>query len=1063
VGFVAWMAGLIILHYALPGLRFETWALIGGSGVLAMLAGIVRNRPPHKLPWLVLALANLCALAGQLVAKVATHNSLTDISEPVGTALYFLEYPLYFLGLVLIIRAKGLGGDLRSTIDALIMTIGLGLLLVWLFLIHPHEIALGLSTPRKTLAIAYPVGDVIIVGVLARLLLAFRIKRGRVLQLLAIGTIGALLSDVSIGWTQIYGRVSWEIVFSLGWAVGYTAWGAATLHPDFARMSRVPPNKEPADRNQPKALSARIIALLVTALIPPIFLLVRTSMASRNVAEITAAAASAALSILVLSRLWDANISHERSLDRERALRMTGAALASATTIDGIGKIVGKAVGNLMGQRPNREALFAVRNDDELAVVSTASGDMPPSNEIATLAPHWLPRARLLKSAEPRLIPVARLGPREREAAIRAGFEGVLLCPLVLTNRPTGDPLIGLIAVCGEHKTLAGMSSALGILANQTALALERVLLSEEVVRQRGETLFRTLVQDALDVILVLGSDMTIKYASSSATRLYGDIQVKGANLHHLTADSEQIMTYTPFDPATSEEIYNGLFRITRHDGQRLLVEVRSTDLRHDETVQGWVLTIRDVTEQHQLEDQLKHQAFHDTLTGLPNRALFTDRAEHAIAVAQRNGTIAAVLFVDLDDFKVVNDTMGHAVGDELLAEVADRLRSVVRKADTAARFGGDEFALLIESLPDPGAVEGFADRVIAAFNGPFELSSGSVLAGATVGVATTADGSDVGELMQHADLALYAAKSEGKRRWHRYASALSAGINKRRELQEKLEDTIARSAFTLAYQPVVELASGAIDGFEALIRWPHPVRGTVPPSEFIELAEETGLIVPLGSWILKQAIRDMARWRGTDPDPQQPNIGVNVSARQFRDPGFVGGLRRCLDETGLVATAVVLELTESSLLRRDERITSDLAELKDLGVRLAIDDFGTGYSSLSYLRELPIDLLKIDKAFVDAITEPQGRKFAEIIIDFAQAMHMEVIAEGIETEEQRSALMEMGCRLGQGYLLAMPMEWRAAEVLLRSGRPLTREKSRRGAPWQLPLPGFRWLGDAGR
>jgi EAL domain-containing protein (putative c-di-GMP-specific phosphodiesterase class I) len=235
-------------------------------------------------------------------------------------------------------------------------------------------------------------------------------------------------------------------------------------------------------------------------------------------------------------------------------------------------------------------------------------------------------------------------------------------------------------------------------------------------------------------------------------------------------------------------------------------------------------------------------------------------------------------------------------------------------------------------------------------------------------------------------------------------------------------------------------------------------VRGTVPPSEFIELAEETGLIVPLGSWILKHAINDMARWRGTDPDPQQPNIAINVSARQFRDPGFVGGLRRCLHETGLASSAVVLELTESSLLRRDEKIHSDLAELKELGVQLAIDDFGTGYSSLSYLRELPIDVLKIDKAFVDAIIEPQGRKFAEIIIDFAQAIGVNVVAEGIETEEQRAALIEMGCRLGQGYLLAMPMEWRAAEVLLRSGRPLTRDESRRGAPWQLPLGS-----DAGR
>jgi len=1047
-GYVAYMAVVISLHYALPFARVETWAVIGFSGVLAMLAGIVYYRPPKKLPWLVLALANLCAIGGQLVAEIVTKLPLEDASAPAAAGLYLLNYPLSLLGLILIMRAKGLTGDLRSSVDALIMTIGLGLLLAWMFLIHPHHIPTH-SLSYKLLAIAYPVGDVIILGVLARLFTPGTV-RGNVARLLVVGAIGSLLAEAATGRSYIDGEVGWGRAFTAGWAVCYAAWGAAALHPNMIRLAGGPVRKD-SHPGEPKAASGRMLALLVTALIPPIFLVVRTFTGDRNIVERVAAATSALLFTLVLCRLWDVNLSHERSLNRERSLRMTGAALASATTKDGIGTIVCQAVQDLLGSRPKHAALFAVREDDQLAVVSTSSGEMAPSDEIARLVPGWLPRLHMRNAEEPRLLWVSDLGPEQKGAITRAGFESVLISPLRLTNRPSGEPVIGVLSVFGEHRILAEKGSALGILANQVALALERILLSEEVVQQKGEALFRTLVQDALDVILVLGSDMTIKYASSSATRLYGDIQIKGAKLHSLTADSEQVMTYTPFDPATSEEVYNGLFRITRHDGERLLVEVRSTDLRHDETVQGWVLTIRDVTEQHQLEDQLKHQAFHDTLTGLPNRALFSDRAEHAIAVAQRNGTTAAVLFVDLDDFKVVNDTMGHAVGDELLAGVAERLKSVVRKSDTAARFGGDEFALLIENLPDPEAVEGFAERVIDTFSELFEVSAGSVLATTTVGVSTTRDSSDVGELMQHADLALYAAKSEGKRRWHRYTPDLSAGINKRREMQEKLEETVSKSAFTLAYQPIVDLISGEITGFEALVRWPHPVRGTVPPSEFIELAEETGLIVPLGSWILSQAIHDMARWRGTDPDPSQPDICINVSARQFRDPGFVGGLRRCLHETGLVPSAVVLELTESSLLRRNDRVHSDLAELKELGVRLSIDDFGTGYSSLSYLRELPIDMLKIDKSFVDVITEPQGRKFAEIIISFARAVEVEVVAEGIETEEQRAALMEMGCRLGQGYLLAMPMEWRAAEVLLRSGRPLRREDSRHGAPWHLP------------
>ena len=724
----------------------------------------------------------------------------------------------------------------------------------------------------------------------------------------------------------------------------------------------------------------------------------------------------------------------DRSLDRESALELAGAALASASTIDGIGMMVTSAVRDIIGQRPGREALFAVLKDDELTVVATFPGELPPSSELGNLVPRWLPRLRLLKSARPKLIPEAGHGPEDKAAALRAGSEGLLLCPLLLTSRPSGDVLIGVLAALGEHRLLSDISSAMGILANQVALALERVLLSEEVVRQRGEALFRTLVQDALDVILVLDDDGTIKYASPSATRLYGDIPIEGANAGLLVAGSEQVVPHAVFDPATSGDVYSGLYRIIRHDGRRVLVEVRFTDLRHDQTVQGQVLTVRDVTGEHQLEDQLKHQAFHDALTGLPNRALFTDRVGHALAMVRRISRTAAVLFVDLDDFKVVNDTMGHAAGDELLAQVAGRLAAVARGSDTAARLGGDEFGLLIENLPDAREAEAFAGRVIAAFSEQFELSAGAVLAGATVGVATTADSSDVGELLQHADLALYAAKSEGKRRWHHYEPALSAGMARRRELQEALQDALAKSALTLAYQPVADLATGAVKGVKALVRWPRQLRGTAPPGELIWLAEETGLIVPLGSWTLRRAITDMARCRGMGP--QQPHVSVSVSTRQFRDPGFSEGLRRCLHETGLVPSAVLLELSEGSLLR-DERIACDLTGLKDLGVRLAIDDFGTGYSSPSQLRDLPIDALKIGKSFTAAITEPQGHKLAELIIGFAHAIGAEVIAEGIETEEQRALLTGMGCELGQGHLLAGPMDWRAAEGLLRSGQPL--------------------------
>jgi EAL domain-containing protein (putative c-di-GMP-specific phosphodiesterase class I) len=332
------------------------------------------------------------------------------------------------------------------------------------------------------------------------------------------------------------------------------------------------------------------------------------------------------------------------------------------------------------------------------------------------------------------------------------------------------------------------------------------------------------------------------------------------------------------------------------------------------------------------------------------------------------------------------------------------------------------------------------------------------VLATVTVGVATTQDSADTDELLRHADLALYAAKAGGKRQWRRYQAMLSAGLIKRRELQTALEGAVATSAFTLAYQPIVTLTTGELAGFEALIRWPHPQWGMMQPDQFIALAEETGQIVPLGSWVLARAAADIARWRrepsardagpasnpgpngrGRTPDGAQPRRGpyvsVNVSARQFSAPGFVDGVRRVLGTSGLKPSALMLELTESVLLRRDERVQADLAELKAIGVRLAIDDFGTGYSSLSYLRELPIDVLKMDKSFVDGIAiSAQRLALAEGIVQIARTLQLEVIAEGIESEVQRDLLISMGCQFGQGYLLAMPMEARRAEALARIG-----------------------------
>ena len=476
-------------------------------------------------------------------------------------------------------------------------------------------------------------------------------------------------------------------------------------------------------------------------------------------------------------------------------------------------------------------------------------------------------------------------------------------------------------------------------------------------------------------------------------------------------------------------------WRITSRGGSYVEVEVRCSDLRQEPTVGGLVLTLRDVTQQRQLERELSYRAFHDSLTGLPNRVLFSDRVVRALARASHRDTVVGVLFVDLDDFKVINDALGHTVGDELLVAAGHRLARLAGPRGVVARLGGDEFALLVEDVAGRRAVEATAEAIVKAFADPFPLAVGSAIATATVGLATSRDSASPGDLVRHADLALYAAKAAGKRQWRRYQPVLSAGMKRRRELQAALDVAVAESAFTLVYQPIVELAEGGLVGFEALVRWPHPDWGMINPDQFISLAEETGHIVPLGSWVLRQALADAVRWQHDLPSLY---ISVNVSARQLRDPGFVRGVRKAVAASGLVPSALLLELTESVLLQPDQRIRADLAELRHMGVRLAIDDFGTGYSSLSYLRELPIGVLKIDKSFVDGIAvSPQRLALVEVIIRIAKTLGLAVVAEGIETEEQRELLLSMGCRYGQGYLLSGPVGAAEAAKMAREGRSL--------------------------
>jgi diguanylate cyclase (GGDEF)-like protein len=442
------------------------------------------------------------------------------------------------------------------------------------------------------------------------------------------------------------------------------------------------------------------------------------------------------------------------------------------------------------------------------------------------------------------------------------------------------------------------------------------------------------------------------------------------------------------------------------------------------------------LTDAKTVEDAI-HQAFHDSLTGLPNRVLLVDRLEHALARAERSGTRAAVLFVDLDMFKNVNDTLGHAAGDRLLCEAAERLVSCIRSADTAARFGGDEFVVLLEDVDEP-RVARVANRVLEVMNEPFEIGAREVYVGASIGIAI--GGTESEDLLRNADLALYRAKSKGKGQEQVYEPQMHAAMVERMELEESLAKAMRNAELTLHYQPIFELRSERLAGVEALIRWEHPARGLLLPGEFIPIAEDSRLMLPLGRWVLRTACMQAAAWRARLSD-QPLTLSVNLSSVQFADPGLVADVGAALAASELQPDRLVLELTETAMLRDPDTIVERMSELKRLGVRLAVDDFGTGNASLRNLARFPIDVLKVDRAFVSRIGIDQRQTaIAGSIVRLGQSLEMIVVAEGIETPDQLAQLRVLGCGFGQGYLLGRPAEPEQLERLLDQLRPDDRD-----------------------
>jgi diguanylate cyclase (GGDEF)-like protein/PAS domain S-box-containing protein len=581
--------------------------------------------------------------------------------------------------------------------------------------------------------------------------------------------------------------------------------------------------------------------------------------------------------------------------------------------------------------------------------------------------------------------------------------------------RPWTDPVSGL--------ALGALLGTALVVTRQLLAVRENVRLLAENAARQNEARFRSLVQHSSDVIIVTKQSGIIRFVSPSANRVFGydPSQLMGQQLSHLLHPDDGDRAAIFFGEAARAPGVTGPteWRFRQPDGSWLHAEILATNLLSDPTVRGIVLNTRDVSERKRLEEQLTHQAFHDPLTGLANRALFRDRVSHALALARRRGHPITVLFLDLDDFKKVNDSLGHAEGDRLLIAAGERFLCCARAADSVARLGGDEFAILIEHVDGSDGRAGLLERLSAAMEHPFRLSGNQVQISASIGVATASGDETADDLLRNADVAMYAAKRRGKGRSETYESRMYADVRSRLEMEAALREAIDRGELTLHYQPIVALDTGAVYGVEALVRWEHPQYGHLLPQHFVPLAEETGLIVRLGGWVMREACGQVQQWRRAYPEISL-SVSVNISGRQLQDAGITQEIQEALAQSGVDPGAVVLEITESVLMQQTESVLNRLRQLKALGLRLAIDDFGTGYSSLSYLQRFPIDILKIAKPFVDEVGAGVDKSaLARAIVGLGETLKLRTIAEGIELAEQRAALIQLGCELGQGHLFA--------------------------------------------
>lgn len=1019
-------------HSLLPvgnfkGIIYVTYTF---ATLIALIIGIQRRDFQTFSPWHILAFGFGINVVADALWYYCTIYEIPVPYPSIIDGIYLSGYVIRSIALHAMNQARTRHQDLSGWIDSLIIGCGAGLL-SWIFLMEPYADNTAMTFLERAVSIAYPFMNVLILAMVARMWISPG-KRPPAYFLLSGGLGLWMIADTIYHKAILDGIYYSGHLLDAGWLLSSTLLATAALHPSMGQMVEKGPQIEI------RLTWQRLTLLATMSLLSPATLVIQ-EMRDIPINVGVVAGGSALLYFLILIRMSGLMEQLGRAVAREQTLRNASATFVATPYREGIYAAAIKAIARLADDRIANINLIMGLPEQALQVACLQN-----QQEIVHPAPVEIP-----KLPTPIMVQLSKglirsYGQHEYQHLWHAleldpNCQEILIVPVSVQQRLIATLIIGV-----KRRLASEVRGSIEALSAQIALALESLTLTENLHKQRSEARFRSLVQHGSDIISIVDAHGGIRYVSPAIERLlgYDPDSMLGTNLAQRLIHPSNLDAIESFYEMLVDapgKIFHTEIDMQHCDGPWLHFELIGSNLLHDPNVQGLLITARDISERKVFEQQLQHQAFHDALTGLPNRALIMNRLQHALIRAERHTPtdLLAVLFIDLDLFKVVNDSLGHEAGDNLLIAVANRLQKAVRPQDTVARFGGDEFMILLEDLGDEEAAKSVAERILDELRVTENINGYEIIVTASIGVAFNRGGANsTTDLLRYADAAMYQAKREGKGRYHIFDGRTSISLLERFELEQELRRALEQEEFRVHYQPIISLDDQRVIGMEALIRWQHPRLGMIAPAQFIHTAEETGLIVPIGLWVLEEACYQVQRWQKELKGYPLLELSVNLSAKQLQQSDLVAHIAQILKRTKLNPMSLKLEITESVAMNDAEGTLTRLQELKELGVKLAIDDFGTGYSSLSYLKRFPVDTLKIDRSFVSGLGQnAEDTAIVQAVVTMAHTVGLTVTAEGVESNEITDFLHGLGCDLAQGYHFAKPLSSNALEELLTEQR----------------------------